>query len=511
MTAKLGHIPELVEEIARYSDPKTRRTLLLMNKSVLATILPLIWQNVRGVEHLLRLIKGADWSTSDAFATLNIKLPKKISKKALTRFKLYAPLVQHLEVFNGRTPNYQLHNFKALLALSMSEPLLPNLRSLTFFNGRAPLSLMLLFISPSLVEYRMIYIILAPPRLLGPRRASAILSTLNRRCPALHTLELYAYYTQYEHLNINRDEEYLIPVHDTVLTDFNTSILRNLSTSLFILGKLDDLRPLSHIERLEIFYNDKNRTLTTILSKFKGVEWSGLRHLSIYSLTNLESLTLLWDATTLVANLTSLIVELDDVFLRQGRVDLIGTFTTLLAERSPRLTDLSLHQCESPMQPRCNPALPISLITNLKLHKLVVHNDVTALGAPTDLSQHLSGRTFGWIKVIDWEPYCVDLEVLQLFAQSMPNLDLLDIAINIPSGGVQETVPGGGHQQMLRLHISHALHDWTAKKRDTDWAGPSRFILSLWPNVDLRIGYYAESRCPGWEDAFKRLQKEKTE
>ncbi|KAG9092829.1 hypothetical protein FS749_015413, partial [Ceratobasidium sp. UAMH 11750] len=348
MAAQLGQIPELVKEIARYGDPKTRGTLLLMNKSVLAAILPLIWQYVRGVEHLLELIKGADWSTSDTFTTLNIDLPKSISEEALTRFKFYAQLVQHLEVFNGRNPYYQLHDFKALLDLSMSEPLLPNLRSLTFFYGRAPLSLMLLFISPSLVKYRMIYIVLAPPPLIGPRQASAMLSELNRRCPALHTLELYAYKTDER---VNQDEEYLIPIRDTLLTDFDTSILRNLSTSLLILGKINNLRPLSHIERLEILYDEKNRTPTR-LPKFKDVEWPNLRHLSIYLLPNLESLTRLWDATTLVANLTSLIVELDNVLPRHpGRGNLIGTLTTLLAERSPNLTDLSLYQRESPMEP----------------------------------------------------------------------------------------------------------------------------------------------------------------
>ncbi|KAG8744373.1 hypothetical protein FRC10_010260 [Ceratobasidium sp. 414] len=405
-------------------------------------------------------------------------------------------------------PYYQLHDYKALLDLSVSELLLPNLRSLTFYYGRAPLSLMLLFISPSLVKYSMVYINLAPPPLIGVARSTAILSALHRRCPALHTLELYAYNAD---SRTDQDEQYLIPTQVTRLTDFNTSILRNLSTSLFILGQIDDLRPLSRLDRLGILYDEKNRIPTT-LPKFKDVEWPNLRYLSIYLLPNLECLTRLWDAITLIANLTSLVVELDNVFMHdRRRANLVGTLTTFLAEHSPNLTDLSLYQRDAPLEPHCITALPMSLVTNLKLHKLVMNNGVSVPGAPTDLSQHLRGRTFGWIKNLDWQPYCVDLEALELFAQSMPNLESLDIGLDIPSSGVKEVVSDRSHQRKFSLHVSHALFDGSKEKRSVDWVGPSRYILSLWPNVDMWVGYYANSRFPGWREGFKQLQAQKTE
>ncbi|KAG9096714.1 hypothetical protein FRC06_008405 [Ceratobasidium sp. 370] len=197
MSTKLGQIPELIIAVAEASDPSTRVMLMLVCSGFFDLIMPLVWQKVQGAERLFSLIEGAAIVISPKL--ISVDLPKDYSDATFKRLRLYASSVKSLEISRKRDRDYSLTNWQALLNYSESNPLLPHLVRLTLTNQwwcnhtlNPQLPLLLMFISPSLLDYRIIYEMKQKAPMTANPRAEAVLTTLQRRCPDLNGLGLYS-------------------------------------------------------------------------------------------------------------------------------------------------------------------------------------------------------------------------------------------------------------------------------------------------------------------------------
>ncbi|KAG8713297.1 hypothetical protein FRC08_013429 [Ceratobasidium sp. 394] len=213
MSTKLGQIPELVIDIAEASDSGTRVMLMRVCSGFFDLVMPLTWQKVKGAEKLFSLIEGAVVKIDPLL--VSVDLPGVYSDTTLKRLQVYAPSVKSLEISGQRVCDYGLTNWEALLHHSESNPLLPNLARLTLTNQwwcyrtlKPQLPLLLMFISPSLLGYRIVYEMNQKAPITTNPRADTVLTALQRRCPNLNSLELYS------GPGSCRYEEEMLVVHD---------------------------------------------------------------------------------------------------------------------------------------------------------------------------------------------------------------------------------------------------------------------------------------------------------
>jgi hypothetical protein len=87
-----------------------------------------------------------------------------LTEAALERLRFYAPFIKTLDLGRKDGYNYQLQNWKSSMEISRTNPFLPNLVSLSLLNprwysptGSSQLPLVLIFISPSLLECSISY------------------------------------------------------------------------------------------------------------------------------------------------------------------------------------------------------------------------------------------------------------------------------------------------------------------------------------------------------------------
>ncbi|KAG8699586.1 hypothetical protein FRC09_006522 [Ceratobasidium sp. 395] len=453
MSSDVAQVSELVQKIALYCDQETRKTLLTSCRSFFDFVAPLIWRDIKGAEKLFLLISGA---TSDPDG---ITLPSSISDAALERFKIYAPFVNHLELFRGELSHYVLWNWKGLLDLATADPLLPNLLSLTVSSGtwlrdvRHPqLPLLLMFVSPSLIEYRISSNITRQTTSVSRPQAVAVLSQLQRRCPKLEVLELYCCATPYSH-----DQELeLIPQGYELSAYFRSSNLRSLSTSLAILKDIGDLGLISQIKCLEVLGPGDIQSVDE-LSDFQTIEWPKLQQLTLYLIDGVETFFSFWQLASLVSALTSFGLHIGGA--KSHRVDIsVGRVVDTLAERSPKLTHLSLCRYPSVLPRGWLDPVPVATALS-KLHIQNLHIEIGDPGLKIPwLGSYLSRHAFGSIQSIDAGSYRVQLEELGFFAQSMPHLQYLRIQVRVSVSG-EETIGATSSSEALELCVCYIPFD----------------------------------------------------
>ncbi|KAG9093026.1 hypothetical protein FS749_015236 [Ceratobasidium sp. UAMH 11750] len=490
MSTKVAHISELVHNIALLCDSNTRIKLLSSCRSFFAFVAPLIWGNLEGAEKLLYLIEGISFDRPASPGVWRIRyltLPKSLSDAHLKRFRLYAPMVRRLEIFSARLSDYTILNWRGLYDLSLSSPLLPNLLSLTAKNPmwflerqHSQLPILLMFLSPSLVEYRIPYDNERPSHTITEPRFVAILSALQRHCPGLSTLELYCDDSLYSH----GDELPLVPPDYALPMYLDSANLRSLSTNLLELKSAGDLRPISQVERLGIFSSENVQSFDELPS-FQDVEWPKLRDLTLYLYSGIDTFFCIWQASSLVAGLSTF--KLYTRNFQSPRMEhTVTRVATLLSEQSPKLTDVSFHP--SPNQWLLNwldPAPLVHVLSRLPVRNLLIHIGDQRSGYPR-LSGRLSGQTFNSIRSINAAAYRVALEDLRSFAQSMPNLGYLCIQFWISGAEEGEVVPARSRSQALELCVSRVGR--SVLNKEMGWEPASKYLLSLWLNMCFQLG-----------------------
>ncbi|KAG8775066.1 hypothetical protein FRC12_001678 [Ceratobasidium sp. 428] len=125
-------IPELVALLARDLDKRDLIHLAYTSRGCFLSAINHVWREIRGVHNLLALIpgtkcedyggKGLNWACTipDLWAV------------DLTRFRFYAPFIQHLEILPRPRASYLATDWSNLHTYARSTTLLPNLRTLIF-------------------------------------------------------------------------------------------------------------------------------------------------------------------------------------------------------------------------------------------------------------------------------------------------------------------------------------------------------------------------------------------
>ncbi|CAE6518572.1 unnamed protein product [Rhizoctonia solani] len=192
-------IPELLNSIVYRLSPHKQRELMRVSKYFFSSIGPMAWRKIPGFDIILRLVRGAKGKTRkvmdtqgiDSFKQITITLP---SNPNLTRYNVYAPWVQELEIFAGH--GLEIHNDGPFLTRLGGRPPLPNLTRLTARTGadidsREMTSFLSMFICPSLIEIRTIIYKRDIYSYLEPFTVRTFLEKIQETCPEIQVLEFY--------------------------------------------------------------------------------------------------------------------------------------------------------------------------------------------------------------------------------------------------------------------------------------------------------------------------------
>ncbi|KAG8715086.1 hypothetical protein FRC09_016946 [Ceratobasidium sp. 395] len=144
-THKLFEVPELLGSIYGYTDRRRWPGLLRISRAFFLAGVPLIWEEVVGIQTILKLLP------SELLAN-NLEKPTEFA-----RFDLYARFVKRLKVFSPDMAGYRVTGWRHLSDQSKSRVFLPNLLELAITppSGAVDQNLFLwirMFLSPSLTS-----------------------------------------------------------------------------------------------------------------------------------------------------------------------------------------------------------------------------------------------------------------------------------------------------------------------------------------------------------------------
>ncbi|KAF8598818.1 hypothetical protein BDV93DRAFT_547210 [Ceratobasidium sp. AG-I] len=433
---RVADVPEFIVSVA--TSLSDRRPLLLVSKHFFRSVAPLIWKSVPRVDLILRLIPGTTERRAirqyspdpDVHSVLvDITLPGALD---LTRFDLYAPWVQRLEVFGGEY-KHTLHNAAALIQLASTRPILPNLRALTLttraeISGTEYLPFTELFLSPTLAEIRHVRQGDDPPY-LRIRSVPELVQKILAVCPGVQILEFYPGQEPGGGSSSERNMIFSlskVPIHAT-LAGFSN--LRSFATTHYVFkpATLQVLGSLPLLESLDVFdhaedYGSLEEGLTIPDTWFPA-----LRHLHLRDF-DAKDVSIVW-SQPLVRNLTSATIKCDPATADENHHTATGqawvdAFLSKLPQTSPHISKLDLDFEAVPSLGQGTYSLSragIDALRQLPLRNIRLYYLWTRC---EDLVQAFPGV----------EEFCsmdgqVDLEQLRVFATHMPGLRSLKIDV----------------------------------------------------------------------------------
>ncbi|KAG9125896.1 hypothetical protein FRC07_005718 [Ceratobasidium sp. 392] len=135
-------VPELLGIICKYSDCRRSPGFLRVSRAFFRAVAPLVWEEVAGAHHVLKLLPGVSTETEgdllyglarrQGAVEISIVVLSDIEEATeFTRFDLYAPFVKRLNTLSSGTTGYRISDWRRLSELVMRRVLLPNLLELT--------------------------------------------------------------------------------------------------------------------------------------------------------------------------------------------------------------------------------------------------------------------------------------------------------------------------------------------------------------------------------------------
>ncbi|KAG8713300.1 hypothetical protein FRC08_013432 [Ceratobasidium sp. 394] len=477
MSAMLGQIPELVQAIFKSCDAKTSIVLMLSCKGFFNTLAPLVWGTLRGSEIVFSLIEGAKITILQAPTTIIIDLPDPVSEAALTRLRLYAPYIKHLELCKKSGYDYKVSNWNALLNMSWYSPLLPNVTVLTLGNPAwcarredAQLPLLLMFLSPSLLEFRITWELRYHITMVSKPRAEAILYALQQRCPNLHTLVLFSDLG----VECHEQERRLLPIEYDISSFFRATPLRLLSISLSTVDSISDLSLVSHVEKLSIHYKNSCGSFRQLT--IPSLQWPNLNQLSVYSVHKLECLRSLWNTPALVSKLETVVIHFRDQCFPENTIsDSLGPIVAMLARGSPNLKTLWLVR-RGMRGSFVNPGALVQVLSHLSLREIRIGAAKLESPPASDVQRTLEGKVFSSVERLEVGRHQVCLRDLQHYVRSFPNLKYIRIQIDLSSYASDystEKLPVSLNE--CHLHISGVK----AAAYELVWTSASKYVAFL--------------------------------
>lgn len=271
----------------------------------------------------------------------------------LTRFNVYAPWVQRLEVFSDDNPHNFWHSSKLRDTLA-ERPLLPNLRILSFPSNHKIRSddyelFVDLFVCLSLVEIQH-GADHSPQTYLDWSFIYHLVRRIHVVSPDLRKLEFYPKRVK----NLEEDYWYIVSAPRAALPKAFAGLtnLRHFSSSVFILKRavLQALGGLLALNSLGVVdYNPEYQRPPYLDKNFKVLDawFPALRNLRLYDL-HPQDITAIWSQPSLVQRLHSVTVRCYPGMREDDQVEsLIGqewidSFLSRLPHASPHIEELDL-------------------------------------------------------------------------------------------------------------------------------------------------------------------------
>ncbi|QRV77278.1 hypothetical protein RhiJN_05293 [Ceratobasidium sp. AG-Ba] len=437
-----------------------------------------------------------------------IVLPTELSGPALARFKFYAPFVKSLDTSRDRNLSCVISNPEGLYELSQRDPLLPNLQYLKFSvlsraidYGFPRLLLLLMFLSKSLLEYRIRFEAYRPLPAISLQRFSAVLAKLEEHCPNIQTLELYP------DGRVKHTVEQIssIRLHYEPLSYFKANTLQSLSTCLSVLQDLGDLQCISHLRSLTLHCSE-SLTVDEPLPNFEGNKWPNLTHLSLFALPDPRILLQLWSNPRLVRRLTAVVIVLLPIGIPYNMGGTTESFLDMLIEQSPGITDLSVIRRPSSVDIIFDPAPLIGFLSRavlrslgIEIGKLLSYRDDYF-----DLKKCLSGRSYTHLVALALGHCRFKLDDLQYLAQAMPRLRHLRTQLFIPPGEIKLHIDETTQRRACRMELRVCY----VVTSGADWDHVSKYLLSVWPKLTLSLRPSVEQMHGEWMGSFEKAQRE---
>ncbi|KAG8756045.1 hypothetical protein FRC11_005565 [Ceratobasidium sp. 423] len=478
-------IPELVALICETTRPADRVRLLRVSKLFFYCAAPFVWNEIRGVTTLLRLIDGVTTKsekTDFVCSNVVIELGEHLD---FTRFDFYAPLVHKLEIFHQRTETLTLNSWDSLVA--RDKPLLPNLTRLscreapTNQSHDSIIQWVNVFLTPDLVELRVpnpngdICAIFA---WLAPLLVSNMLQTVSTKCPSLKTLEVAPGTSARDSPAIEFNVPPAIGLHEQI-TRFDS--LRTLVTSAAALepGMLMALSQLPKLEALSVVSSHQHEPMIRIVplgpNAFPALERLELRRLSLNAITGL------WYTPGLVSKLSSAVIAqpvLDEFTPRNWAGELISH----VCLQSPTLQEFYL-----------DPYYYVTQVVflshdNLKLleEQQVSLKSITLCGTLVDRNVGVQdlARAFPNLSVLRLPSWRVTWQDARDLVARLPNLHTLSVGLDTLQSTIPQTGAISGRKDKLSLEM-----DWDSlvELSSDKTLKLAEFLHGTWPAVSCEV------------------------
>ncbi|KAF8594685.1 hypothetical protein BDV93DRAFT_579247 [Ceratobasidium sp. AG-I] len=328
---QLFTIQELLRLISRSLSPGDAFRFAQCSRMCFHAAVGQIWYSVVGARHLFDLLSGILYVTEGLVT--NVILPE-LSSSNLDRFDFYAPLVRRLEIFVKFSDRDAIFDCGSLITYAQHKTLLPNLKYLIFNSesSEEQLSWLTVFLSPSLLSIHDDIHCYDP--VLDTESTLALVANLALRCPLLEDLNLY---TSLE----NTPDRHtvliplLLPIYEYFGCMKNLRILRT-NMPMFEPPALLALGKLPRLDTLEI--SETHRPVFSM----EGVVLPGnlfprLRKLCL-PLLETEEFNAIWSIKQVVAGLTALQIEFDELDLENDSDALLND----IVQHSPEIVDLTV-------------------------------------------------------------------------------------------------------------------------------------------------------------------------
>ncbi|CAE6410979.1 unnamed protein product, partial [Rhizoctonia solani] len=349
---RVVEIPEFLNSVAHRLAIHKRRELMLVSRYFFHSVGPTVWKKIPRLDIVLRLIKGAEGKAHrykdpqrvhPSFGQITMVLP---SNPDLTRYNLYAPWVQELEIFAGR--NIEIQKGGRFLTLLGGGPLLPNLRRLTTHTGadigsREMSRFLNMFINPSLLELRTIIHKKGLPSHVHPSTVPALLKQIQETCPKILVLEFYP------ESACDCPEGYKPSDHcRNILRSFSN--LRYFSSTTYTLeaATLAIMGNLAHLQLLGVRGSHMEDPVLDERVFISETWFPALKFLRLYDV-HPQDINTLWNHPPVLKRLVSLTIQTDPTTAPDPSDDpmdgnqWIEAFLSALPRVSPGLKDLTFH------------------------------------------------------------------------------------------------------------------------------------------------------------------------
>ncbi|KAG9094215.1 hypothetical protein FS749_012913 [Ceratobasidium sp. UAMH 11750] len=472
---------DLIHSICRSSRPSDYSKLICVSRLFFESVAPLVWQDLRGVEKLFRLIPGVECTVGVGEPNTSKIIIPHVARLDFRRFHLYGPFVKHLEIYDKDVKKHSLSNWRQFMVYAREHVLLPNLTRLTLetSSSRNQLTWIRVFLSPTLVEISVVPLA-KPVPVIPYLEASALIRYIGDICSNIEHLALFPDRedsTEYDQDLV--DDRQMVDFWDSSLPQYLSKIssLRELhaTTEILMPSAVTHLARLLHLESLVIYPSKHSFSFE---SHVPNGSFQALRSFSLYRARH-KLVALVWRLQFL-ANITSL--KLTFATLPESpheRRSWVNSLMSLIGDHCPSLNELTIdfdYDRKHDYYIDLIPAVVLPLMEKLPLQKIEV---LSALFSPRDSPEFYTLIPSVWSQVIVLKLPDEEISVDELhWFSELPRLEHLTLGLSL-STPLPDSSPVLRRTNLCfeTLESSHAVSIGGDVYKIALW------LLSLWPTL----------------------------